>query len=45
MPPELRIDITPEQAQNIREKRHEIGPYIFREAQVLCVNCVCDRII
>uniref|UniRef100_UPI0037E844D0 regulator of G-protein signaling 22 n=1 Tax=Semicossyphus pulcher TaxID=241346 RepID=UPI0037E844D0 len=33
MPPALQIDIPPEQAQRILEKRHELGPYIFREAQ------------
>lgn len=37
MPPTLQIDIPPEQAQHILEKRHELGPYIFREAQVVCV--------
>ncbi|XP_071324292.1 regulator of G-protein signaling 22 isoform X2 [Trachinotus anak] len=35
MPPSLQIDIPPEQAQHILEKRHELGPYIFREAQDL----------
>lgn len=40
MPPALQVDIPPEQAQQILEKRRELGPYIFREAQVLCV-CVC----
>lgn len=39
MPPTLQIDIPPEQAQRILEKRQELGPYIFREAQVVCV-CV-----
>ncbi|KAM6995362.1 regulator of G-protein signaling 22 [Tautogolabrus adspersus] len=34
MPPALQIDIPPEQAQLILEKRHELGPYIFREAQM-----------
>ncbi|XP_062278372.1 regulator of G-protein signaling 22 [Scomber scombrus] len=34
MPPALQIDIPPEQAQHILEKRHELGPYIFREAQM-----------
>ncbi|KAM7382430.1 hypothetical protein PAMP_002158 [Pampus punctatissimus] len=34
MPPSLQIDIPPEQAQHILEKRHELGPYIFREAQM-----------
>ncbi|KAG7237318.1 hypothetical protein INR49_032501 [Caranx melampygus] len=34
MPPSLQIDIPPEQAQRILEKRHELGPYIFREAQM-----------
>ncbi|XP_028281037.1 regulator of G-protein signaling 22 [Parambassis ranga] len=34
MPPALQIDIPPEQAQHIMEKRHQLGPYIFREAQM-----------
>ncbi|XP_034553724.1 regulator of G-protein signaling 22 isoform X2 [Notolabrus celidotus] len=34
MPPALQIDIPPEQAQHILEERHELGPYIFREAQM-----------
>ncbi|XP_039973283.1 regulator of G-protein signaling 22 [Xiphias gladius] len=34
MPPTLQIDIPPEQAQDILEKRHKLGPYIFREAQM-----------
>ncbi|XP_047218019.1 regulator of G-protein signaling 22 isoform X3 [Girardinichthys multiradiatus] len=34
MPPALQIDISPDQAQRILEKRHELGPYIFREAQI-----------
>ncbi|XP_058503200.1 regulator of G-protein signaling 22 [Solea solea] len=38
MNPKLRIDISPEQAQYILEKRHEIGPYIFREAQLSVFN-------
>ncbi|KAM9310048.1 regulator of G-protein signaling 22 [Pholidichthys leucotaenia] len=33
-PPLLQIDIPPQQAQHILEKRHELGPYIFREAQI-----------
>ncbi|XP_036929578.1 regulator of G-protein signaling 22 isoform X2 [Acanthopagrus latus] len=33
MPPALQIDIPPEQAQHILDKRRELGPYIFREAQ------------
>lgn len=41
MPPALQIDIPPEQAQRILDKRHELGPYIFREAQVACV---CPRV-
>lgn len=40
MPPALQIDIPPEQAQHILEKCHQLGPYIFREAQVVCMN-VC----
>uniref|UniRef100_A0A3P9DII3 RGS domain-containing protein n=1 Tax=Maylandia zebra TaxID=106582 RepID=A0A3P9DII3_9CICH len=38
MPPALQIDIPPQQAQHILEKRHELGPYIFREAQVLALH-------
>ncbi|XP_028983866.1 regulator of G-protein signaling 22 [Betta splendens] len=34
MPPALQIDIPPEQAQHILENRHELGPYVFREAQL-----------
>ncbi|XP_032373963.1 regulator of G-protein signaling 22 [Etheostoma spectabile] len=34
MPPALQIDIPPEQAQHVLDKRHELGPYIFREAQM-----------
>ncbi|KAK2844123.1 hypothetical protein Q5P01_010782 [Channa striata] len=34
MPPALQIDIPPEQAQHILENRNELGPYIFREAQM-----------
>ncbi|XP_074510625.1 regulator of G-protein signaling 22 isoform X2 [Sebastes fasciatus] len=34
MPPALQIDIPPEQAQHVLEKRHELGPYIFRESQM-----------
>ncbi|XP_037533227.1 regulator of G-protein signaling 22 [Nematolebias whitei] len=35
MPPTLQIDIPADQAQRILEKCHQLGPYIFREAQVL----------
>ncbi|XP_071372774.1 regulator of G-protein signaling 22 [Centroberyx affinis] len=38
MPPALQIDIPPEQAQCILENRHELGPYIFREAQMSVFN-------
>ncbi|KAM3615188.1 uncharacterized protein V6R79_024564 [Siganus canaliculatus] len=34
VPPALQIDIPAEQAQRILEKRRELGPYIFREAQM-----------
>lgn len=34
IPPALQIDIPPEQAKKIVEHRKELGPYIFREAQV-----------
>lgn len=40
LPPALQIDVPPEQAQRILEKRKELGPYIFREAQVVCLYCV-----
>nr|XP_057909548.1 regulator of G-protein signaling 22 isoform X2 [Doryrhamphus excisus] len=33
-PPALQIDIPLGQAQHILDKRHELGPYIFREAQM-----------
>ncbi|KAM4580377.1 regulator of G-protein signaling 22 [Odontesthes bonariensis] len=34
MPPALQIDIPPDQAQHILDRRHKLGPYIFREAQM-----------
>ncbi|XP_006859313.1 PREDICTED: regulator of G-protein signaling 22 [Chrysochloris asiatica] len=34
IPPSLQIDIPVEQAQKIIEHRKELGPYIFREAQM-----------
>ncbi|CAL8247932.1 unnamed protein product [Lota lota] len=34
IPPALQIDIPFEQARNILEMRQELGPYIFREAQM-----------
>ncbi|XP_071410183.1 regulator of G-protein signaling 22 [Pithys albifrons albifrons] len=34
IPPALQIDIPPEQAKKIVECRKELGPYIFREAQM-----------
>nr|KAF6426790.1 regulator of G protein signaling 22 [Molossus molossus] len=34
IPPALQIDIPLEQAQKILEHRKELGPYIFREAQM-----------
>ncbi|XP_071965530.1 regulator of G-protein signaling 22-like [Antedon mediterranea] len=35
MPPSLQIDITPEQAEKLLDKRmREFGPYAFREAQM-----------
>ncbi|XP_064883138.1 regulator of G-protein signaling 22 [Oncorhynchus nerka] len=36
VPPTLQIDIPPEQATHILERRGEMGPYVFREAQ-MCV--------
>ncbi|XP_009704960.1 PREDICTED: regulator of G-protein signaling 22, partial [Cariama cristata] len=34
VPPALQIDIPTEQAKKILERRKELGPYIFREAQI-----------
>ncbi|NXA33623.1 RGS22 protein, partial [Eudromia elegans] len=34
MPPALQIDIPAEQAEKILEHRKELGPYVFREAQM-----------
>lgn len=34
IPPAVQIDISAELAQKILEHRKELGPYIFREAQV-----------
>ncbi|XP_054597320.2 regulator of G-protein signaling 22 isoform X2 [Nothobranchius furzeri] len=34
MSPPLRIDVPPDQVQRILEKRYEVDPYIFREAQM-----------
>ncbi|XP_011243676.1 regulator of G-protein signaling 22 isoform X2 [Mus musculus] len=34
IPPALQIDIPVEQAQKILEHRKELGPYVFREAQM-----------
>uniref|UniRef100_A0A7M4E5Y6 Regulator of G protein signaling 22 n=1 Tax=Crocodylus porosus TaxID=8502 RepID=A0A7M4E5Y6_CROPO len=34
IPPALQIDIPVEQAQKIVEHRRELGPYVFREAQM-----------
>ncbi|KFP07675.1 Regulator of G-protein signaling 22, partial [Calypte anna] len=34
IPPALQIDIPPQQAKKILEHRKELGPYIFREAQM-----------
>ncbi|KFV81869.1 Regulator of G-protein signaling 22, partial [Struthio camelus australis] len=34
VPPALQIDIPVEQAEKILEHRKELGPYIFREAQM-----------
>ncbi|KAJ6653821.1 hypothetical protein lerEdw1_008665 [Lerista edwardsae] len=34
IPPALQIDIPEEQAQKIIEHRRELGPYVFREAQM-----------
>ncbi|KYO29379.1 regulator of G-protein signaling 22 isoform A [Alligator mississippiensis] len=34
IPPALQIDIPVEQAQKIIEHRRELGPYVFREAQM-----------
>ncbi|CAI9588808.1 unnamed protein product, partial [Staurois parvus] len=34
IPPALQIDIPPEQAEKILERRRDLGPYVFREAQM-----------
>ncbi|MEE6522782.1 hypothetical protein FKM82_021400, partial [Ascaphus truei] len=34
IPPALQIDIPPEQAEKIMERRRDLGPYVFQEAQV-----------
>uniref|UniRef100_A0A3B5MEW1 RGS domain-containing protein n=1 Tax=Xiphophorus couchianus TaxID=32473 RepID=A0A3B5MEW1_9TELE len=34
MPPSVQINISHEQARRILERRRELGPYIFREAQI-----------
>ncbi|XP_023187338.1 regulator of G-protein signaling 22 [Xiphophorus maculatus] len=34
IPPSVQINISHEQARRILEKRRELGPYIFREAQI-----------
>ncbi|KAI1894191.1 hypothetical protein AGOR_G00113290 [Albula goreensis] len=34
LPPGLQINIPPEQARDILERRREMGPYVFREAQM-----------
>lgn len=39
MPTPLQIDIPQEQAERITEKKRELGPYIFREAQVTWIFC------
>jgi hypothetical protein len=36
LPPPLQIDIPPEQADRILEHRDDLGPYLFREAQLSC---------
>ncbi|KAL2084787.1 hypothetical protein ACEWY4_020305 [Coilia grayii] len=34
VPPTLQISIPPEQARTILDRRRELGPYVFREAQM-----------
>ncbi|XP_075438748.1 regulator of G-protein signaling 22 isoform X2 [Ascaphus truei] len=34
IPPALQIDIPPEQAEKIMERRRDLGPYVFQEAQM-----------
>lgn len=43
IPPALQIDIPTEQAKKILERRKELGPYIFREAQVRSRENHCNR--
>ncbi|KAJ8288377.1 hypothetical protein COCON_G00010360 [Conger conger] len=38
IPPALQIDIPAEQARDILERRRELGPYVFREAQMTVFN-------
>ena len=35
IPPALQIDISSEMADKLQDKRKELGPYVFREAQVI----------
>lgn len=42
IPPALQIDIPMEQAKKILEHRRELGPYIFREAQVRSWENLCN---
>ncbi|KAL6058118.1 hypothetical protein STEG23_038263, partial [Scotinomys teguina] len=43
IPPTLQIDIPVEQAQKIIEHRKELGPYVFREAQLRVANSSTSR--
>jgi len=43
VPPALQIDIPTEQAKKILEHRKELGPYIFREAEVRSWENLCNR--
>jgi hypothetical protein len=39
IPPNIQIDIPPEMAEKIVERKYEKTPYLFREAQVI-VNSI-----
>lgn len=42
IPPTVQIDIPQEQAQKIIAHRRDLGPYVFREAQVFpCTQWIC----
>ena len=40
MDPPLQVDIPQDQAERITEKKRELGPYMFREAQVFSLQLI-----